>query len=503
MKSILLVGLVFYTVLGFCQTSQSGDIEVFVDNIITNMPSNSGGNNFAEPIASDFFTWENIIEDVLLDDAVAAHVHADSIDYEIILFTDNTVSPNKLYYVLQQKSGSLNYWGTYIFNPTACRSALIIQSPHPKYDTNTGNQGIYCFKNTDARAFFLSGTHRCNHSTYTSCSGSSTVCTGSSNPFQISDLPHNTNNVFQKTTEILYNNITNSVFVQLHGFGKKSTDPYVIMSNGTRNTPSGTDYATTLQNALLIEDNVLTFKVAHIDQSWTRLIGFTNTQGRMINGENDPCNNSANTTTGRFIHLEQEKSRLRDNSTVWAKVSNALANTFNCIVVPVELSLFEVLPFGNNILVRWTTESEENNDFFSIEKSVDGKHWQTIGNIKGNGNSFTTIEYEFVDEQPFHGVNYYRIKQNDFDGTFEYSPIQSIVSHSENDISIFPNPSTGQVFIQTNIEIETILIFNNIGQLVQTLEGQTDLQSIYLPKGNYYLQLISNKGVQIFQQMIH
>ena len=129
-------------------------------------------------------------------------------------------------------------------------------------------------------------------------------------------------------TENLFTNISNSVFIQLHGFGKKSTDPYVIMSNGTQITPP-TDYATLIKDALLIEDNTLTFKLAHIDTDWTRLRGFTNTQGRFINESTDPCSNSATATTGRFIHIEQEKSKLRDSATEWMKMSNALKAVFN------------------------------------------------------------------------------------------------------------------------------------------------------------------------------
>ena len=78
-----------------------------------------------------------------------------------------------------------------------------------------------------------------------------------------------------------------------------------------------------------------------------------------------------------------------------------------------------------------------------------------------------------------------------------------IVVQSKNDISIFPNPSTGQVFIQTNTNVKRVLIYNNLGQLVQKLGSQIDLQIIYLPKGSYNIQVISDQGVSIFQQIVH
>jgi len=81
---------------------------------------------------------------------------------------------------------------------------------------------------------------------------------------------------------------------------------------------------------LQIADPSLTFKAAHIDTTWTRLIGFTNVQGRMINNSADHCNTSAVTTTGNFIHIEQEKTKLRDDSTGWYKVYQALSAAFPC-----------------------------------------------------------------------------------------------------------------------------------------------------------------------------
>ncbi len=79
----------------------------------------------------------------------------------------------------------------------------------------------------------------------------------------------------------------------------------------------------------MVEDNTLTFKLAHKDLNWTRLIGFTNTQGRLINGSPDYCNTSATSTSGRFIHIEQEKYKLRNDETGWNKMSNALSNVFS------------------------------------------------------------------------------------------------------------------------------------------------------------------------------
>jgi hypothetical protein len=315
---------IFTTVFLFGQTA-TGNIEDYVGNIIYNAPG-STGDNYIEPNATQLNTWNTVINFILIEDLINARSNANGLNYQINEFTDISISPNQIFYVLEEKNPQSNYWGTFIFSQTPLRNNLIIQAPHSKFDTNTGKEAIYCFKNTLDKAVFINGTHQCNSSSFSPCSGTTSVC-GSSNSYKISDLAHTTTSMFQKTTENLYANISNSVFIQLHGFGKQPTDPYVIMSNGTRETPSS-DYAVMIKDALLTEDSSLTFELAHINTSWTRLIGFTNTQGRLINNSSNFCNTSAITTSGRFVHIEQEKLKLRDNELGWEKMSNALVHVF-------------------------------------------------------------------------------------------------------------------------------------------------------------------------------
>ena len=304
---------------------ETGNIEIYIGNIIDNAPGSSE-NNYVVPSNTQLNTWNTVVDFVMADNLVDARSNASTINYQITEFTDTSVSLTQIFYVLEELSPQSNYWGTYVFSKTPIRDNLIIQAPHSNFDTNTGKQAIYCFKNTVARAVFINGTHRCNSDSFSSCSGTTSVC-GSSEFYRISDMAHNVNSMFQKTTENLFENISNSVFIQLHGFAKRDSDPYVIMSNGTRETPI-IDYAISIKDALLEEDNTLTFELVHINTSWERLTGLTNTQGRLINDSSDHCNTSAATTSGRFIHIEQEKSKLRNDETGWEKMSNALSTIF-------------------------------------------------------------------------------------------------------------------------------------------------------------------------------
>ena len=267
-----------------------------------------------------------MLENMLQGDYAKASDSANAIGYDLIQFLDTTGSNNTTYYLL--RTSSTNYWGTYVYNPNYCRP-LVIQSPHPIKDPNSGIEGIYVFKRTEALFFCLSGTNRCNNSSYSTCDGATLMCSSTAESYRISDLPHNISTIFQSTTDSLFRKHNNTHFIQLHGFTKLSTDPYVILSNGTQLTPF-LDYMSIFKTKLYDEDSLLTFKVAHVDLTWTRLRGFYNVQGRLINSSSDYCNSNATTTNGRFFHFEQEQTKLRDDETGWDKVANALINTFTC-----------------------------------------------------------------------------------------------------------------------------------------------------------------------------
>jgi len=309
---------------GFAQvTRDTGEIFIEISNIITSMPGNSG-NNYSEPTEPELASWGNALSLVLSGKYEEADDVLSSIGYDLVQFLDTSGTVNTTYFVLLNRSS--NYWGTYVYNPNYSRS-LVIQCPHAKNEINTGKQGIHVFKRTQALFFCLCGTSRCNNSAYSACSGTTTACSDIPENYRISDPPHNISTVFQSTTDTLFSRFPTSCFIQLHGFTKLATDPYAILSNGTQVTPVP-DYIVPLAAHLYEEDNTLTFKIAHVDLDWARLRAFDNTQGRLINSASDVCGSNATTTNGRFIHIEQEKTKLRDNQAAWDKMANALINTF-------------------------------------------------------------------------------------------------------------------------------------------------------------------------------
>ncbi len=115
-------------------------------------------------------------------------------------------------------------------------------------------------------------------------------------------------------------------------------------------------------------------------------------------------------------------------------------------VLPIELLSFEGELNQGKIYLNWATVTEINNDFFTVERSSNGKHWNDIGLIDGAGNSHEILDYSFIDDDIGNESLYYRLKQTDTDGSFSYSDIIFIQLSEGDEIQIFPNPSFNGVF---------------------------------------------------------
>lgn len=309
------------------QMQGRGDILKHVDEIINVMPG-VGGNQYADPTPDDLLVWKDALEELLEENYTEAHTLASDVGYQVTIFTDTTDEEDKEFYLLEKSLSSGNFWGTYIFHMDGCRAQIQVQSPHPKFDTNTGRQAAYIFKELEAGGFFLNGTHRCNAMESSACSGTTSTC-GSNGPFRISDVAHNENSVFQLATEVMNKTNQAAIFIQLHGFAKQGTDPEVIFSNGTRITP-GKDYIGEIVEALPSIDPSVTSKAGHLHLEWDRLLAFTNTQGRLVNNSIDPCTENATNTSGRFIHIEQSLNKFRIDQYAWDRMKDALEIALPC-----------------------------------------------------------------------------------------------------------------------------------------------------------------------------
>ncbi len=162
-------------------------------------------------------------------------------------------------------------------------------------------------------------------------------------------------------------------------------------------------------------------------------------------------------------------------------------------VLPVELIYFDAMIEAGATKLVWETALEINNKGFEIERSQDGIFWDVITFQEGQGTSQEPHFYTYLDREPFVGDNYYRLKQIDEDGHFEYSEIKHLVFSEKKNFEIFPNPASEFLQIDYASEISQIQIFDALGNRVLNIEEeQKRIDISLLPEGIYFIELIDN-----------
>ena len=136
--------------------------------------------------------------------------------------------------------------------------------------------------------------------------------------------------------------------------------------------------------------------------------------------------------------------------------------------LPIELESFNLEnQYDKQVLISWTTLSEIENDYFTIERSIDGSNWKVLERISGAGNSTIRLNYTTLDGYPQQGVNYYRLKQTDFNGDFTYFDIESVTIKDPLSLSVYPNPAARQITISAKgLNPQEVLFYNSIGNQV-------------------------------------
>lgn len=153
-------------------------------------------------------------------------------------------------------------------------------------------------------------------------------------------------------------------------------------------------------------------------------------------------------------------------------------------MLPLEmlLPLQAVLQENGTALLKWVTAQEINVDYFVVERSTNGFEWNALGRVPAG-----QFEYQFEDDQPFSGHNYYRLQRFDRDGTWEYSPVAGIYrAGSGGSLLVYPNPSKGPLHLQlsnTSRCLVDVLIINDLGQFCyqERIEKNTDILDWDLP----------------------
>ena len=174
--------------------------------------------------------------------------------------------------------------------------------------------------------------------------------------------------------------------------------------------------------------------------------------------------------------------------------------------LPVELISFRGKSTLEGTLLIWQTATEKKNEGFEIEHSINGRTWNNIGFVQGNGTSNELNNYEFIHRSSASGTNYYRLKQIDFDEQFEYSHIVNVnyeLGMTNDKLKLFPNPVKNELHIIDGQGQATI--YNLLGQPVRQLiidNEQLTINVSDLPNGQYILHILQQNGNVITKRFI-
>jgi hypothetical protein len=176
--------------------------------------------------------------------------------------------------------------------------------------------------------------------------------------------------------------------------------------------------------------------------------------------------------------------------------------------LPIELLSFRAKCDKEIVNVEWTTASEINNDFFTLEKSTDLQNFEIVTTVKGAGTTNEIKYYLYTDENPCDGISYYRLKQTDFDGAFKYSDIEIVDCSGLNnpDVIFYPNPFKDELVvriininsIKANIEIYDML-GSKVFESTMSNISDNDRYTINLSKLSpavYFIKFISDSFIK-------
>jgi hypothetical protein len=185
-------------------------------------------------------------------------------------------------------------------------------------------------------------------------------------------------------------------------------------------------------------------------------------------------------------------------------------------ILPVELISFTATSNGKEVILNWSTATELNNLGFEIQRSTEGKEFFTVGFVNGHGTTTEQRNYSYADKNLYNGKYYYRLKQVDYDGSFEYSEVVEVEWRAFNSYLLdqnYPNPFNPTTTIGFGLQNKSnvkITILNAIGEEVAEILNeerdagyhQVEFNATYLPSGVYFYQLKAGSFAQTKKMLL-
>ncbi len=229
--------------------------------------------------------------------------------------------------------------------------------------------------------------------------------------------------------------------------------------------------------------------------------------------------NGAFTANTVFIHSDSQQNDHGLFNTNYTRLTTfeeteayIFAEIPNGTVLPVEFVSFSAQWLNENkeSLLKWITASETENDYFEVQHSINGTHWSVVGKVEGNGNSQIAQEYSFVHNEAVSGLNYYRLRQVDFDGSFSYSNIVSVNALTEENFRITLFNRSTITIVSNDIGNAKYEVYNGMGALVMSREFEAvkGSQSVSHGSGNlspgmYIIRLSVNNETVTGRFVVH
>ena len=212
-------------------------------------------------------------------------------------------------------------------------------------------------------------------------------------------------------------------------------------------------------------------------------------------------NNLLNLSTGYYYVDITNNGKRIITSPIWYTRNDM-------VILPVKLSSFLVRKINKTVQINWGTDQEVNSSHFIIERSANGINWTSIATVNAVGNSNVHLDYVAFDNTPLNGINYYRLKQADLDGSAIYSEVRNVVFNIPYEVSITPNPAKDVINVSVagshtqsfTVEISSV---NGKKVLIEKVIGTSvKINTSRLSKGIYFVKVVSGGNVGVEKVLI-
>jgi len=290
---------------------------------------------YSIPSASALNRFDSLVIDFVNRDFESVRAAAGEINFQLLRFIDSGAGNNELYCLEELALRGQGFYCIDVDSP----SQHHISVPHPLFDSNTNIESVTVMRGTGARYLSVSSTHRCSNAAVSSCSGTTSAC-GANGAYKVSDAAHNVDSFFYHFGRMVHDSSASIRTMQLHGCGSAAcpsngdnADIVARLSAGTTDDLPATETVNVLKAELNGELSTLQMGSAvscSEPSADKQLCGTANPLGRYINGQSDPCQNSASDFAGsRWLHIEQNANLRNDDGGGDAVTPDTLVRAIN------------------------------------------------------------------------------------------------------------------------------------------------------------------------------